>query len=134
VSVLLTHVSVCITSFGYGHGPAPRASVTLDVRTLLRNPHCDPAMRYLTGRDVAVRDHVLSTPGAQDLIDNTAALVLKLLRDAGDPNDLRVDVAVGCVGGRHRSVALAEEIGLSLELSGVGVEIEHRDVDKPVLP
>lgn len=126
-------VSVRVTSFGYGHAEPPSASITLDVRSLLRNPHHDPAMRYLTGRDAAVRQHVMDTPGAADLVSNTVILARNLLRDAGNPTGLRVDVAVGCVGGRHRSVALAEEISLSLELDGIGTEIEHRDIDKPVL-
>jgi RNase adaptor protein for sRNA GlmZ degradation len=129
----VTWVSTSVTSFGYGHAPAPAATITLDVRGLLRNPHHDPAMRHLTGRHSVVRDHVNATPGAQDLVCNTVVLVRQLLQQAGDPQGLRVDVAVGCVGGRHRSVALAEEIALSLELDGIGTEVEHRDIDKPVL-
>lgn len=125
-------ISVRVTSFGYGHAGPPAAAITLDVRTLLHNPHHDPAMRHLTGRDPAVGQHVMNTPGAIDLVSDTVVLARNLLHSAGR-SGLRVDVAVGCVGGRHRSVVLAQEISLMLELHGVGTEVQHRDIDKPVL-
>jgi UPF0042 nucleotide-binding protein len=87
----------------------------------------------MTGRDPVVNYHVMRTPGAYALVLNTVALVGELLSDAGDPNFMRVDVAVGCVGGRHRSVVLAELIASGLKAHGIGVEVEHRDIEKPVL-
>jgi RNase adaptor protein for sRNA GlmZ degradation len=127
----LERIQVVITSFGYGHGPAPDADLTLDTRRHLRDPHHNPVMRYLTGFDPAVRQHVLTTPGAGNVIANTVMFVRDLLADTADA--MRVDLAVGCVGGRHRSVALAEEIAAQLRAHGVGVEVEHRDVAKPVI-
>lgn len=126
-------IQVVITSFGYGHNPAPTADFTIDARRHLRNPHADPAMRQLTGLNTTVRKHVLNTPGARRLIDSTALLVQGLLNDTADARMRLVTVATGCVGGRHRSVALAEEIAVALRANGIGVEIEHRDVDKPVI-
>ncbi|MEU8104501.1 RNase adapter RapZ [Nonomuraea muscovyensis] len=126
-------VQVVIKSFGYGHAPAPRADITLDTRTSLRNPHHDPAMRYLTGLDMAVRSHVMTTPGATGMLRNLAAMVTAMLDDFVNAQGRVVRVAIGCVGGRHRSVALAEELAASLRADGVGVEVDHRDIAKPVL-
>lgn len=128
-----THIQIVVTSFGYGHGPAPEADITIDARRHLRNPHSDPAMRELTGLNPAVRQHVLDTPGARRLIDHTTALARDLLADAAQPRFRLVTVAVGCVGGRHRSAALAEEITVALRAAGIGAEVEHRDIDKPVI-
>ncbi|MGW4222991.1 RapZ C-terminal domain-containing protein [Streptomyces bauhiniae] len=127
------HIQVVITSFGYGHSPSPEADITLDTRRHLRNPHSDPAMRDLNGLDFAVRQHVLTTPGARSLITNTALLVKILLSEVADARQRLVTIAVGCVGGRHRSVAIAEEIAGALRVLGTGVEVEHRDIDKPVI-
>lgn len=121
-------MTVRIISFGYGHAPAPRADVTLDVRDSLRNPHHDPGMRELTGLDEQVAEHVRETPGTRSLISGTtvlASLQHQLDRD--------VTVAVGCAGGRHRSVVIAEDLASSLRRRHITVQVEHRDVGKPVL-
>lgn len=120
-----------IVSFGYGHGPAPEAEITLDVRRSLRNPHKDPAMRYRTALDKEVRAHVMATPGAVRLVTATADLAVGLLEAQED-----VTVAIGCVGGRHRSAALAATLQTFLAMVREDVEttLEHRDLDKPVLP
>lgn len=123
-----------VTSFGYRHAPAPQATIVVDVRDLLHDPRVDPELRQLTGLDARVRQRVLATPGALALIDHVVLLVQGLLQEAGDPRRVRVDVAVGCAGGRHRSVALAERIAKALDQYGVVVELEHRDVHRPVLP
>jgi RNase adaptor protein for sRNA GlmZ degradation len=129
----MTWVSAVITSFGYGHSPAPDADIVLDVRTLLHNPHSDPAMRYRTGLDSDIHDHVMNTPGARNVVSETTLAVINLLRDGYDRESRLARVAVGCVGGRHRSVALAEEIAQALGRAGVGAEVVHRDVDMPVI-
>ncbi|MEV4383800.1 RNase adapter RapZ [Streptosporangium sp. NPDC049644] len=95
--------TVTITSFGYGHSPAPEADLTIDARRNLRNPHHNPAMRQLTGLDLSVRTHVLNTPGARTLIRHTAACILALLAGTGQD----VTLATGCTGDWHRSVARA---------------------------
>ena len=129
----LSHVAVVVTSFGYGHGTPPTATITLDTRYVLRNPHSDPSLRALTGHDLAVRDHVLATPGARGLVAHAVALAATLACAAATTSGQRVDVAVGCVGGRHRSVALAEEITRQLLLYGIGTEVTHRDIHRPVI-
>lgn len=124
-----------ITTYGVLHGTAPAstptAAVILDLTTALRNPHHDPAMRYLTGLDDAVRDHVLTTPGAEQIITDTAERITTALANTepGTP----VHAQVYCQGGRHRSVAVAEQLGARLRGAGITVHVHHRDVDKPVV-
>lgn len=126
-------IQCVVQSFGYGHGEPPRADITIDTRRHLRNPHANRAMRQLTGLDAVVRDHVLATPGARRVIEHAADMARDLLVDVANANWQLVTVGVGCVGGRHRSVAVAEEVGVALRAAGVGVVVEHRDVDKPVI-
>lgn len=120
---------ITVVSFGYGHAPAPEADITIDTRRRLRNPSADPRMRELTGLDDPVRLHVLGTPGAVRLVEDTADLAADLQQLTGGP----VTVAIGCVGGRHRSVALAEELAGVLRRDGVKTTVEHRDVHRPVI-
>ncbi|MEV6985015.1 RNase adapter RapZ [Sphaerisporangium sp. NPDC051017] len=124
---------VVVESFGYGHGPAPEADLTIDARRHLYNPHRDPRMRYLTGLDEQVRAHVLATPGAANQVGNAVTFALCLLIDVTHDSGELVTLAVGCAGGRHRSVAMAEAIAAGLRAAGVVVEVRHRDVGKPVI-
>ncbi|GGS74162.1 hypothetical protein GCM10010156_36380 [Planobispora rosea] len=123
---------VAVISFGYGHGTPPPADLTFDVRTALRNPHHDPAMRYRTGLEEAVHEHVMTTPGATDIVRFLTALALGLLPET--PTGQPVRIAIGCAGGRHRSVALAEALAAVLDDLDIGAIAEHRDITKPVLP
>lgn len=121
---------VTITSFGYGHGTPPAADLVMDLRGTLRNPlHTD--LRHLTGLDKTVHGYVLGTPGAIATIRALAAAVEAWLGlTSGGP----VRVAVGCGGGRHRSVVVAESVADLLATIGVAVDVEHRDITRPVLP
>jgi UPF0042 nucleotide-binding protein len=121
-----------VISFGYGHPDAPpSADLTVDARRLLRNPHHDPVMRQLTGLDAAVRRHVLATPGAAAAVVTAAAFALGM-RTATNAQVVRI--AIGCTGGRHRAVALAEAVATRVRVGGVAAEVVHRDIDRPVLP
>ncbi|MEU5980144.1 RNase adapter RapZ [Streptomyces sp. NPDC047315] len=124
-----------VVSFGYGHGPAPTADITLDLRRSLRNPHHDPAMRHMTGLDERVYQHVLDTPGARHLAAQTTLAAHMLLTETSSPV---VTVAAGCVGGRHRAVAMAREIEQQARsyaaAAGYEVQLVHRDVHRDVLP
>ena len=122
-------MTVTITSFGYGHAPAPEADLTVDARRLLHDPHVDPAMREMTGLDETVRRHVLATRGAKAWVEHETAAVRALLVHVGRP----VTVAFGCAGGRHRSVVMASECARLLSAVGFDVVVEHRDVTKPVI-
>ena len=121
---------IIVTSFGYLHGAPPRAHLVVDVRRSLHNPAADPVMRELTGRDERVRRHVLTTPRAGQLLDNLLDATRSAL-PAVQGQDLRV--AIGCAGGRHRSVVLADELARLLTGDGLSVEVAHRDVDRPVV-
>jgi RNase adapter protein RapZ len=126
-------IKVVITTYGVLHGEAPEGdAVTVDLRRALRNPHQDPAMRYKTGLDPEVRDHVLSTPGADRIIADTVLRILAVLYGWAEPQ-LRSDAHIFCKGGRHRSVAIAEAVATRLRSLGIGVEVEHRDINKPVV-
>lgn len=134
--------TVVVTSFGYLHGGPPPADITVDVRGLhFAPPKADRLMfDYLEGRDTAVRRSLLDTPAAMAVVDDTCGKVLALLHAAeGAPGDRRIDVAVGGTEGRYRSVAIAEEIGRSILLELLGLDIasvdgQHRDLDKAVPP
>ena len=125
-------IQVVVTSFGYLHGDPPKADLTVDVRHHLRDPHLDPAMREMTGLDVAVIEQVLSTPGANGLIDALVAAASALLPAACRAGWL-VTVAIGCAGGRHRSVVLADAVRARLSLAGWGAETEHLHIGEAVV-
>ncbi len=120
---------ITITSFGYGHSAPPPAHLTVDLRFLFRDPHIDPAMRQMTGLDQPVVDNVMAQPGATRFVSDLAQTVsgLSIVRDT-------VTLAIGCVGGRHRSVVLAQCVAVWLDRHGYRqATVEHRDIDKPIL-
>ncbi len=117
-----------IVSFGYLHDAPPEAELVIDVRQLLRDPARMKGAGLLDqdGRDVAVRQVVLSTPGAATLLDIVSQAV-----DVARVTRKPMTIAFGCAGGRHRSVALAEVLAGLLAAEGVTVELEHRHVHLP---
>lgn len=121
---------VNVMSFGFKHGVPLDADVMFDVR-FLDNPHFVPGLREQTGVDAPVRDFVLETPGAIELLDKLEDLLrfaLPRYRDEGKSN---LTIAIGCTGGRHRSVALTAELARRLgEGSNETVGIVHRDVTR----
>lgn len=121
----MTPPPVQVVSFGYGHGSAPTAHLTFDLREHFRDPHVNPALRELTGHDRVVVDAVLSTPGILQLID---AIVVAVRAYQSGPSAGSVTVAVGCVGGKHRAVVVAEAVADRL-----GANLIHRDLHLPVI-
>jgi UPF0042 nucleotide-binding protein len=119
-----------VVSFGYGHGPAPEAHAVFDVRHHFKDPHINPALRYLTAADTPVIEAVMSTPGVPALIDSIVA-VAGAFRDAPRPGP--ATIAIGCVGGRHRSAVIAAEVARRLEADGAAVALAHRDMGRPVI-
>ena len=120
---------VTIMSFGFKHGMPVDADMVADAR-FLPNPFWDESLRDLTGRDAAVADAVLAGDGADAFLEHLASLV-RTTRDGYLREGKRfVTVAVGCTGGMHRSVALAEVLSAMLESPHAVVGVEHRDLGK----
>ncbi|MFB7836204.1 hypothetical protein [Streptomyces sp. NPDC056056] len=105
-----------------------------DIGGRLRNPHHDPQMRYRTGLEPEVRSHVLSTPGANTVINEIMDATRAVLHGYAEPRRRLVKVTVACRGGRHRSVAVAEQVAEYLRAEDdICVEVEHRHVGLPVV-
>jgi UPF0042 nucleotide-binding protein len=122
-------LNATVVSFGYKYGLPLDADLVADCR-FLPNPHWVEALRPYNGQDPPVRDYVLAQPGAVDFVDQYAAL-LRLVGEGYVREGKRyLTLAVGCTGGKHRSVAVAEELASRLELDGVGVRVVHRDVGR----
>jgi UPF0042 nucleotide-binding protein len=123
-------MTVALSSFGYKFGLPAEAELVTDAR-MVRNPFWVPELRPHTGLDADVRDYVLGDPVASELIDRVRALVTwPAERPAGRGRDV-LHVAIGCTGGRHRSVAIVEALGSHLREHGLVVTVTHRDVDQP---
>lgn len=122
---------VCtVSSFGFKFGPPVEAEWVVDAR-FLRNPFWEPELRPLTGLDAPVHDFVWDQPAAREFVDRLAALLTWTLERAGEAGRSRLHLAVGCTGGRHRSVVLACEIAERLRAEGLSVVLRHRDVERP---
>ncbi len=126
-----SRVEVLITSFGHLHSDPPKVDLLVDVRDHLRDPHTDAAFRALTGHNTAVVERVLATSGADALIEGLVATAAALLPTARRTGRL-VRVAVGCAGGRHRSVVIADAVAARLALAGWGTEAEHLHIGEAV--
>lgn len=123
-------MSVEITSFGFLHGPAPIAHLTVDLREHFRDPHVDPALRGLTADDERVRRAVLATPGIPALLDGLEEAVIGF--ETG-PVRTPLHVAVGCAGGRHRAATVAQILCDRLNRRCVWATVTHRDLTRPVV-
>lgn len=126
-------MKITITSFGYGHPDGqPTAHITLDLRQHFRDPHVDPALRYLTAEDQPVRNAVLETGGITELIAATARLTVCYEMGPGsDDHDLTI--AVGCAGGRHRAPTVASALARALRREDYDVAVLHRDLHRDVI-
>jgi UPF0042 nucleotide-binding protein len=117
-------------SFGYKYGPPHDADVILDVR-FLPNPYFIDELRPLSGHDESVRKYVLERPESRTFLDLTEQLIrfcLPLFRKEGKSY---LTIAIGCTGGRHRSVALVETLASELAREvGTRMETRHRDVHR----
>lgn len=120
---------LAVESFGYKHGLPMDADIVMDLR-FLPNPHWDEALRPLTGLDPRVSEFVLSGPAAAGFLTRFEDLLAALLPAYEDEGRTYLTVAVGCTGGRHRSVAVAEELGRRLRGAGHAVRVGHRDIDR----
>jgi len=120
---------VTIVSFGYKFGVPLDADVVFDLR-FLPNPHYVAELRPLPGTDEAVRDFVLASPGAQEFLQHLRAFLDFALPRYAQEGKAYLTIALGCTGGRHRSVALAGHLAQQLAARGYHVLVEHRDLGK----
>ncbi len=117
-----------ILSFGFKRGVPRVVDVLFDVR-FLPNPHWVPELRQLTGRDDAVRDYVLAQSDSQEFLDQVGHMLRFLIPRYAAEGKSYLTIGVGCTGGRHRSVALADQIGqIVAGLGEVEVSVGHRDL------
>jgi UPF0042 nucleotide-binding protein len=122
-------LSISLVSFGFKHGVPFDADLVFDVR-FLPNPHFVEALRPLDGRDNRVRDFVMKAEESRELLKRLEDFLGFVLPAYQREGKAYLTVAVGCTGGRHRSVALVEELRRFVESQGVSVTVTHRDVDR----
>ncbi len=118
-----------LMSFGFKYGIPVDADIVLDAR-FLPNPYWVPELRPGSGLDADVHDYVVEQPDARPFLDTAAALVNLMATGYLREGKRYVTVAVGCTGGRHRSVALAEDLAARLVKSGVETSVVHRDLGR----
>ncbi len=120
---------LAVESFGFKHGLPLDADIVMDVR-FLPNPHWEEALRPLTGHDPAVRSYVLERADTVEFLDRLEDLLRSVLPAYQAEGRSYLTVAIGCTGGRHRSVAIAEELAARLRARGTAVRTTHRDVSR----
>ena len=120
-------LQLAVESFGFKHGLPLDADIVMDVR-FLPNPHWEEALRPLTGHDPAVRAFVLDRPESTAFLDKLDDLLGTVLPAYQAEGRSYLTVAIGCTGGRHRSVVIAEELAARLRARGTAVRTSHRDV------
>ena len=124
-----TGLQLTVLSFGFKYGLPVDADLVADVR-FLPNPHWVPELRPHTGRDPAVRDHVLAQDGAAEFLDRYEGLLRLVFEGYAREGKRYALLAVGCTGGKHRSVAMSEQLASRLAGDGVDVQLVHRDLGR----
>jgi UPF0042 nucleotide-binding protein len=122
-------LTTSLVSFGFKHGVPFDADMVFDVR-FLPNPHFVPALRALDGRDGRVREFIMKDAEAQEMLDHLKTFMKFLLPRYEREGKAYLTVAIGCTGGRHRSVTLAEELKRFLDDLGYAPSVVHRDLER----
>jgi len=122
-------LAVSVQSFSYKRGLPRAVDMVFDCR-FLRNPHWEPSLRPLDGRDPRVTAHVCEDPLFAAFFDRVRDLVTLLLPAYRDEGKAHLSIALGCSGGRHRSVAVAELLAPALAEGGWQVSIRHRELER----
>lgn len=120
-------LTVTLMSFGFKHGTPREADIIMDVR-FVENPHWVEKLRPLTGRDKEVGAHIEKDPNYGEFIKNFRALIEPLLPRYAHEGKKYLTIAIGCTGGRHRSVYTVEKLAKWLKKTGSLTHIEHRDL------
>jgi UPF0042 nucleotide-binding protein len=122
-------MQVNVVSFGYKHGLPLDVDVVFDCR-FLPNPHWVEDLRPLTGLDLAVRDYVLSQAGTEEFLAEIEHLLETTLPGYEREGKAYLSIGVGCTGGRHRSVVVAEQLADRLRGHGYHAAVHHRDIER----
>ncbi|HEX3899779.1 MAG TPA: RNase adapter RapZ [Mycobacteriales bacterium] len=122
-------LQVSMVTFGYKYGLPVDADVVIDCR-LLPNPHWVPELKPLSGEDQPVRDYIFGQPGATEFVDSATDLLRRYEQGYISEGKQYATIAIGCTGGRHRSVAIAVELAKRLQADGIDVTLSHRDKDR----
>jgi UPF0042 nucleotide-binding protein len=120
---------VSVGSFGFKHGSPRDADLMFDVR-FLPNPHWVPELRDQRGTDPAVAEYVLESDDARHFVDKVDELVAFLIPRYEAEGKSYVSIGIGCTGGHHRSVAIAEELARRLAGRGIEAAVRHRDIQR----
>jgi len=125
-----TAIHLSIVSFGFKYGLPADVDTVADAR-FLPNPHWHPELRPLTGKDAAVSEFVFAQSGAEAFLEAYATALEVTLDGYQRENKRNAAFAIGCTGGKHRSVAIAERLAARLsKLPGIRVTVRHRDLGK----
>jgi RNase adapter protein RapZ len=122
-------VQISVESFGFKHGVPLDVDMVFDCR-FIPNPYWVPTLRPLAGTDPEVSDHVLGQPGAQRFCEHVEQLLQTTLPHFMHEGRTFLSIAFGCTGGRHRSVAITEEVARRLRRAGHDPKVTHRDVER----
>lgn len=120
---------VTVLSFGFKYGIPSDADLVFDVR-FLPNPYYIEELKYQTGNDRAIQDYVMGFEAAHAFLSKVTDLIEFLLPNYVAEGKNSLVIAIGCTGGKHRSVTLANAIAGTLKMSKYGCKVEHRDIDK----
>lgn len=124
-----SQVTVEVLSFGFRYGVPLEANLVMDVR-FLPNPHFIPELRPHSGLEVPVREFVFARQETAQFMDRFTALLDMLIPAYRREGKSYVTIAIGCTGGRHRSVAIAQALAARFETQGLSVRVSHRDIEK----
>ncbi|MEI2818822.1 MAG: RNase adapter RapZ [Marmoricola sp.] len=122
-------VRIAVVSFGFKYGIPVDSDLVADMR-FLPNPYWEPELKELTGKDQAVSDFVTQRLAAQEFLQRYVDVVDTICAGYLDEGKRFATFAIGCTGGKHRSVAMAEEFGRRLLAQGYDVRVEHRDLGR----
>jgi UPF0042 nucleotide-binding protein len=120
---------VSIRSFGFKHGTPRDIDLLFDVR-FLPNPHWVPELRPLRGTDAPVADYVMGEQAAKEFVDRADEMLAFLIPHFEVEGKSYLAVGIGCTGGHHRSVAIAEELGRRLAQHEISATVRHRDIER----
>jgi len=120
-------LQVTVQSFGFKKGIPLDADLVFDVR-MLPNPHWEPALRHLSGLDEPVREFLIAEPSPRLLIEHISQFVAHWLPDYSRNQRSYLMIGIGCTGGKHRSVFVAEAVATQLRHAGHAISVKHRDI------